>query len=169
METAINSENFTCKIEHGAMTDAPVYEDHTLGKNWMAVISADPKAPGGLRRIFLGKANGDYYYLVDGLKVGQAIEFGADRYSHSRKNRRVTRWYGVVVSITDNELILAEASSPKEAMERSNELLQNGASKLTVLQLEREQLMVRLAEIQSEIASLTTASKKMEVFLGWEN
>ena len=41
-------ENFVGKIEDGAMVEAPIYEAHSRGKNWMATIEADPAAPGGL-------------------------------------------------------------------------------------------------------------------------
>src|SRR5208282_2049118 len=44
------------------------------GHNWLAVIEdRDPRALGGLRRRFQPRAGVPFYYLVEGLKVGDVI------------------------------------------------------------------------------------------------
>lgn len=84
------------RIEEGCLARVPVYESHSRGKNWLAVISSNPKAPGGLDREFAAKCKGDLYYDAAGLVAGTAVEFGADYYSGGgRKNPK--RWYGCVV------------------------------------------------------------------------
>lgn len=62
----------------------------------------DPRAPGGLRRRFQPRAGVPFYYLVEGLKVGDVIEFGADRVSlkPSRQHRKQPKTvYGVIREI----------------------------------------------------------------------
>jgi hypothetical protein len=101
------------RIELGALTEVPVWEYHKRGKNWCAVITRDPKSPGGLGRQFLKFAYGEYFYLLDGLEVGVPVEFGADYYS-SGGVKRANRRYGRVVEITDSELVLDEYNTSKE-------------------------------------------------------
>jgi len=105
------------EIENGAMRSAPVYETHRRGKNWAAVIELDPKSPGGLKRKFLSRAKGDdYYYMTDGLSVGAPVEFGADYYT-AGGSKRECRWYGVVVEMTETEVVLERAENARQAIE----------------------------------------------------
>jgi hypothetical protein len=102
-------------IELGALKQAPVYERHKRGKNWAAIVAKDPTAPGGLARKFLTGAKGEYFYMVSGDVVpGAVIEFGADYYTTSG-SKRAERWYGVVVSVSDSELVLIHAEDKAQA------------------------------------------------------
>lgn len=108
------------KIESGALIEVPVYENHHRGKNWLAKIQKDPKSPGGLNREFMETAKGNYYYFVEGLVVGDIIEFGADYYSAGgRKNPN--RMYGIVKSLTDSELEVELYSDSEEAFKKKSE------------------------------------------------
>lgn len=102
-------------VADGALTEVPAWESHARGKNWLAVIRADPKAPNGLDRRFMDRAHGAYYYMVAGLKPGDTVEFGADYYSGGGNPRR-TRVYGVVVAVTDNELQLSVTKTAPAAL-----------------------------------------------------
>ena len=139
---------FKSKIEMGAMLGVPVYEEHHRGKNWMAIISKNPKAPNGLDRVFLEKARGNYFYLVSGLKVGDAVEFGAD-YISSSGRRRTNRWYGVVIQIDDNMIIIDEHETANGAIEAAKSFA--APSKREVLEQEKERILARLAEIEKEL------------------
>jgi hypothetical protein len=92
----------TFAVEEGALKEAPVYETHKRGKNWMAVIEISPSCPGGLARTFVKNAYGPYYYMINTLKVGDAIEFGGDYYT-GRGSKRAERWHGVLIEITESE------------------------------------------------------------------
>lgn len=105
----------TYPVEHGALVSAPIYNDHKRGKNWLAVIAPDPMAPGGLGRKFQPQARGRYLYMIDGLKVGDAVEFGADHYSGSG-NKTPYRWYGVVRSITEESVEFEEFPTSAKAI-----------------------------------------------------
>lgn len=86
------------RVEDGAMVQCPVYCIHKRGRNWLAVIHKDPKSPGGLGREFVPKARGRYYYPVDCLSAGDAVEFGADYYTGGGRPNRERR-YGVVKAV----------------------------------------------------------------------
>lgn len=109
------------EVEHGALVEVPVYCDHKRGRNWAAIIRPDPRSPGGLARRFLARARGRYYYMIEGLSVGHAVEFGADYYTGSGR-KWPERWYGVVVEITPTRVVLIEAKTPAEAFRIAREL-----------------------------------------------
>ncbi len=48
----------------GAVVSSPVYEDNRRGKNWLAVIEADPLMLGGVYRRWLPRARGEFRYMV---------------------------------------------------------------------------------------------------------
>ncbi len=110
-------------IEYGALSELPVrdgrvlWESHPRGKNWLATIAPDPKSPNGLARKFLDKAKGDYFYLLPpgALRVGEAIEIGADYYTGGGSPQR-RRWYGVVSEIGPDHVDLIEYPTPAKAM-----------------------------------------------------
>lgn len=105
----------TCTIEDGALTTAPVYENHKRGKNWLAIIGADPQSPGGLERQFVPNGRGRYLYLVNVLKVGEAVEFAADYYS-SGGRKHANRWYGVIREKSDTALVVEHFSTSAQAI-----------------------------------------------------
>lgn len=109
---------FKGKINHGALTNAPIYETHKRGKNWMAIIRIDPTSPGGLSRKFITRANGEYKYLTNELKENDAIEFGADYYS-GRGSKSINRWYGVIRKITNNEITIEQFETGNTACQES--------------------------------------------------
>ena len=96
-------DDLTLKIDTGAPVEVPAFEPDECGHNWLAVNEdRDPRAPGGLRRRFQPRAGVPFYYLVEGLKVGDVIEFGADRVSlkPSRQHRKQPKTvYGVIREI----------------------------------------------------------------------
>jgi hypothetical protein len=103
------------KVEDGAMVEAPVYESHARGKNWMATIEADPAAPGGLAREFIRNGRGRYLYIVGPEVVGKAVEIAAD-YTSSGGKRHPKRWYGVVRNMTDREIVIDRHETPEQAI-----------------------------------------------------
>ncbi len=104
-------------VADGVLTEVPVWEDHRRGKNWMAVIDVDPRAPGGLDRQFADKARGQgAAYVLPVLKPGDALEFGADYISGSGK-RTQSRWYCYVVRVEPAYLVLRQRSTGKAAVE----------------------------------------------------
>jgi hypothetical protein len=107
--------NYIGKVEDGAMIEAPVYETHARGKNWMATIEADPAAPGGLAREFVKNGRGRYLYLVGASLIGKAVEIAAD-YTSSGGKRHPKRWYGVVRNVTDSEISIEGFATADEAI-----------------------------------------------------
>jgi len=81
-------------------------------KNWLAVIEDfDPEAPNGLKRNFLKKGNGKYYYSVKELKPGDVVEFGADTFNRYNKTTDYYRHYAVVLEVADEYLKLATSDN----------------------------------------------------------
>ena len=107
------------------LTAVPVYEEHHRGRNWCATITADPNAPGGLRREWWNTGRGDFFYILPfDLIAGTAIEFGAD-YITTYDNRRPNRWYGVVVDIKPTHLAVLQCASALEACRMAKDLQVN--------------------------------------------
>lgn len=103
-------------VELGAFTNVPIHESHKRGKNWLAVITPDPRSPGGIGRAFATRAYGKYYYIVPPLEPGDAIEFGADYYTGG--GRKVPRrWYGVVREVGEHEVVVEQCDTAFEAFE----------------------------------------------------
>jgi hypothetical protein len=117
------------KIENGALVEVPIFEEHKRGRNWMAKISFDPRSPAGLSREFIKRARGKYYYIVEGLNAGDAVEFGAD-YNTTSGNRHTNRVYAAVVSITSTELVLELFSTPDEAIEAAKKIKAENAEEV---------------------------------------
>jgi hypothetical protein len=139
-------------IEDGALVDVPIYEHHSRGKNWLAVIAADPAAPGGLGRAFVARGNGRYYYRVGALKPGQAIEFAGDYYggSGSKSPRRL---YAVVREVRPDTLIIEVCKTSTEAIKLARTLAESATTiDRSALAAERERLVARLAEIDGLLA-----------------
>jgi hypothetical protein len=82
----------------------------------MAIIQGmDPKSPGGVDRSFLQKAKGEYLYLLpEGLAPGDAIEVGGDYFTGSGRRDR-QRWYGFVLRIKPEHLVLRKCKTAAEA------------------------------------------------------
>lgn len=142
------SETFVGKIEDGAMVEAPVYETHPRGKNWMATIEADPAAPGGLARAFVKSGRGRYLYIVGPEVVGKAVEIAAD-YTSSGGKRHPKRWYGVVRSVTDSEIAIEHYATDAEAIKAAR-----AGPGREALEEERARLLARLAEIDAVLGAV---------------
>jgi hypothetical protein len=63
-------------IEDGCIWH-PNYVNHRRGRNWIATVNKNLKAPGGLERSFWRKASGRHYMVPDGLTIGNYIELVA--------------------------------------------------------------------------------------------
>lgn len=124
--TITEREMISCPIEDGALIYVPIFEAHKRGKNWLAIIKADPQAPGGYARTFQPNGRGRYYYLTGKLKPGDAIEFGAD-YISSGGRKTPNRWYGVVVNVSDTALRLARCATGIEAIKLAASVTNIGA------------------------------------------
>ena len=81
----------------------------------MAVVTVSPSSPGGLGRDFADKAKGEFYYIVPTLTKGDAVEFGADYYSGAGR-KTTERWYGFVVAVTPEALLLRPCGTGKAAV-----------------------------------------------------
>ena len=99
------------------------WDGHKRSKNWLALIEKDPTKPGGLARVFWTKARGDGYYLIhrDACR-GCAIELGADYYTASGRPDR-HRWYGVIVHLTDRQLVVRAFDSAAQAIDAAEEIV----------------------------------------------
>lgn len=115
--------DFDYNIEQNCLADVPVWEDHSRGKNWLAVISLNPSKPGGLERSFAEKAKGGLYYHLPTLNPGDAVEFGADYYS-GRGKKNSKRWYGYVVRVDTERLILHKVAGGKTAIKEGQKFAQ---------------------------------------------
>lgn len=125
------------------MVEAPVYETHKRGKNWMATIEADPAAPGGLAREFIRNGRGRYLYIVGPEVVGKAVEIAAD-YTSSGGKRHPKRWYGVVRNVTGSEITIEEYETSAAAIAAAR----TGPDRVA-LEEERARLLARVAEIDA--------------------
>lgn len=105
----------TLRVENGALLDAPAWESHPRGRNWLAIIRPDPQAPGGLGRTFLKRAHGKYLYHLAGLRTGQPVECGADYYSGGGNPTR-RRVYGVIESVTPDAVVWHTYATPDAAI-----------------------------------------------------
>lgn len=119
MSDETQPETLDLDIEAGGLKQAPVWEAHKRGKNWMAKIAIDPTAPGGLKREWARKAFGDFTYLVERwMEPSTPVEFGADYYTGSGK-KKADRWYGVIESIDATRLRLTRYATARDAIAAS--------------------------------------------------
>jgi hypothetical protein len=143
---------FISKLEQGAMTEVPIYESHQRGKNWLAVIVKDPKAPSGLSRRFMERARGKYYYLVENINTGDAVEFGADYYTSSG-NKRTRRVYALVTEKTSDHIIFELYDDSDSVFEAQKQFANANTPEKELLD-ERARLIARLREIDNILASM---------------
>jgi hypothetical protein len=109
------------EIEAGGLKQAPIWQNHSRSKNWMAKIAVDPTEPGGLRRDFARKARGDFTYLVASWMVPDTpIEFGADYYTGSGR-KHADRWYGVIRAISETEIEFEKFETARDAIKAAKE------------------------------------------------
>lgn len=108
---------------NNALLQAPVWEDHHRGTNYLAVIDIDGASPGGLARRFLSKGKGDVLYMIDQLAAFDAVEFAAD-YTTGVGKRKRERWHGVVHAKEHTRLVLQPFETGALAVLRAKELRQ---------------------------------------------
>lgn len=140
-------------VANGALLEAPVFETHIRGQNWMALIDVDASSPGGLGRRFLNRGRGECLYDVEQVGLFDPVEFGAD-YTTSVGNKKRLRWYGVVVGKTEGALNIEQCESGAKAVLRSKAARQNPEDRANAIRLERDALINRAAELEREIQSL---------------
>ena len=143
------------KIECGALIEVPAYETHKRGRNWLAVIEEDPKAPGGLSRIFCERAKGKFFYMTDILEVGQAVECAGD-YVSGGGNRSPNRVYGVVSKIDDTVLEVIVTKDASEACSLAAQMAAepeeiSGWDEIEVLRQKRADLIRQSDDVDEEI------------------
>ena len=89
----------------------PIWRPGKTAKNWLALIAIDPLQSGGLDRQFARKAKGDdYLYIVPtGIRVTP--------WSSADGNERC-RWYGYVVRIGEDHVVLHKCLDGKAAVRK---------------------------------------------------
>ena len=140
-------------IANNALLEAPKFETHKRGKNWMAVIDIDATAPVGLGRDFLPRGRGECLYIVEKVDVFDPIEFGAD-YMSGTGRKYTSRWYGIVVAKTDGVLLIEECETGAKAVLRAREARISTTDRIRALQVERDEIIDRAAKIEIEIQDL---------------
>jgi len=111
-ETPTGIYTVELKAKSGFLLEPLAYRDSGLRtevlKNWLAVIADfDPESPFGLKRVFMKRGKGNYYYFIRELKVGDVIEFGADVYNTTVSKTKYYRRYAVVLDVADEYLKVA--------------------------------------------------------------
>lgn len=138
------------RVVSGGLVDVPAWEKHHRGKNWAAVIGADPRMPGGLSRRFLEYARGDFYYSLGDLSLFDAVEFAGDYVSWSGSVTS-NRWFGVVVTKTEDFVELRRCQRGIDAVLLSSELRQSTEERKAALRRELDHCRSRAAEIEAEL------------------
>lgn len=149
------------KAANGVLLEAPIYENHHRGSNWLAVIDIDPTMPGGLSRRWAKHGRGECLYMLDQVALFDAVEFGAD-YTTTAGNKKRDRWYGVVVAMTDGLVVVEKCSSGANAVLRSKEAKTSPSDRAAALKAEKEALIERAAKLAAEIASLEAPEPQPE-------
>lgn len=140
-------------LANGALLESPVYEEHSRGKNWLAVIDVDAQMPGGLSRRFMPRGRGECFYTIEQLTLHDAVEFGAD-YVTTYGNKKPLRWYGVVVALTDGYMLVEKCASGAKAVIRAKAARVSPEDKIVALVEDREAALRRYWDIDAEIKSL---------------
>ncbi len=140
-------------VANDALLEAPVYEQHFRGSNWLAVIDVDGSCPGGLSRRWLKRARGECLYDVEQLALFDAVEFGAD-YTTSTGNKQRLRWWGVVVAKTEGHILVEEAKTGVKAVIRAKEARTSSADRAAALRAERDALIAKAEKLDHEVAAL---------------
>lgn len=138
---------------NGSLFKSPVWEDHYRGSNWLAVIDVDGSCPGGLSRRFMPRGKGESLYLVEQLGLFDPVEFGAD-YTTSVGRKKPRRVYGIVIAITELEIVVRQHASGAEACVASRIARTSPADKVRALEMARDALIEKAAKMQDEIDAI---------------
>lgn len=104
-------------IVNRGIVETPNWDSHPRSKNWAAVLTPDPTAPGGFKREWWSRGRGQFLYIIPaGLKKGDIVEFGGDYVQWSGR-KRPDRWVGVVVELTDTFVELSPVRNVVEAVQ----------------------------------------------------
>lgn len=140
-------------VAAGVLLQAPVWEAHFRGSNWLAIIGVDPAMPGGLSRRFLPRGKGECLYVLEQLALFDPVEFGAD-YTTTAGRRNRTQWHGVVTAVTDGYLLVERSASGMQAILRAREARESAADRVNALRAERETLLERIGKLDEEMQML---------------
>lgn len=104
-----------CPLDDGAVDQDCLgpYQSHQRGKNWIARVVHNVRAPGGLGREFLPRIRGRYYEFLGFVNPGDYLEVGGDYYS-GRGIKYPARRYLRVLEVSPNEVIFREAGKPPQ-------------------------------------------------------
>lgn len=138
------------QVAAGGLVEVPVWDNGKRAKNWAAIIGADPTKPGGLSRHFLDYGRGDFKYVLGDLSLFDPVEFAGDSVSYSG-NVYPDRWYGVVVTKTDEFLELRRFPRGIDAVTAASELRRSSEERRLALRRELDHHRSRAAQIEAEL------------------
>lgn len=141
-------------VANEALLQAPIYEEHQRGANWLAVIDVDASMPGGLARRFLQRGKGACLYIVEQLTIFDPVEFGAD-YTTSAGTKKRSRWYGIIVAKTDGEIEVEECIDGARAVLRSKAARANPDDQRHALKAKLAALDEQRQALEREIGEIT--------------
>jgi hypothetical protein len=154
-QTVTHERTFKLPVANGALLEAPVYESHRRGTNYLAIIDIDGTMPGGLERHFCDSARGECLYLVEKIMLFDALECAAD-YSTSVGKRKRIRWYGIVLAKTDDYLLLETCESGAKAVLRAKAARISQEDRIRAMKEEQSVLISRTTKLQEEIEYIET-------------
>lgn len=144
------------RIIQDFLIDAPVYTEKYGGRgNWLARITLDAMAPGGLDRKFCERGKGACLYIIDELTLFDAVEFAADTTAPGSVKKRRERWFGVVIAKTDGYILVERWEKAADAVLRAQQARTNPADRIRALQEQRDVLITEAAQIEAEIQELS--------------
>lgn len=142
---------------NNALLKAPIYCNHVRGKNWFAVIDVDGTMPGGLSRQFTPYGKGECLYLIEHVELFDAVEFAAD-YTTSVGTKRPERFYGVVVALTEGEMVVRQFDSGAAAVVFAKKARTSPEDQIRALEEERAALFAKAIKVEEKIATIRGAS-----------
>jgi hypothetical protein len=148
---------------------APVFEEREGGRNWAALIF--PQRSGPSEREFLDHGAHPRSIASEGLRVGEALEFGADLLEDGPKGGKGTRrtkrrWYGVIRGIEPHAVTVEPFEDEAEAIahtERARAIDAGETTREAVLptlarlRLEEQQTARRIRDAEAKLALLSRA------------
>lgn len=149
-----------CLVANGALLQAPAYETHYRGSNWLAVIDIEPTLTGGLSRRWANRGKGQCLYLVEQIALFDPVEFGAD-YTTQYGNKKRSRWYGVVVQRSDDFLVFEQCETGADAVLRSKALRASPEALALALEQDKQALIERAAKLEQQIQELRSPAPEV--------
>ena len=153
----VEPKEYRCPHLNGSLLKAPIYEAHFRGKNWLAVVDIDGSCPGGLSRRFMPYGKGEVLYMIEQVGLFDAVEFAAD-YTTSVGRTRQNRFYGVIVAITETELVVRAYDSSADACIAAQKMRTSTVDKIRALEEAKAAHAEKAAKLEAEIAELKGAS-----------